>query len=165
MSSENTNTLAPEEKNKIVTTSVAVDKIADELKNFKGDNKATAVSKFVASTLTHFCEQSEKFAVVVGKTPRTLSECCAEIMSGVGSSISDIDVYRAAVKHYFPDAEVHMNMEIVTGANPTEEQINRAAEKKPAAPRQKKEAPAKPQNTQTKAPEAPKKETIQLSLF
>ena len=150
---------------------VATSKIAEELKVFKGGYKETAVSKFVASTIAHFCEQSEKFASVVAKTPRTLSDCCAEILADTGYSVSDIDVYRKAVKHYFPDSEVKMTMEIVTGEIPSDEEVYRAAKKKSAKQRiahneTTDEYSGETQNTvhQTKAAVA-KPETIQLSLF
>ena len=139
----------------------AVKKIADELESFKGGNKEKAVSKFVASTLTHFCEQEERFAEVVYKTPRTLSDCCAEVMKGCGNAISDIDVYRGAVKSYFPNAEVNFIMELkIEGAAPSEEEINRKPEVKPAQTKTtaKKAEPKKPEPP-------PEPETLQLSLF
>ncbi len=112
-------------------SALATEKIAAELKDFKGGNKETAVSKFVASTLVHFCEENERFAQVVYRTPRTLSDCCAEVMKKCGNSISDIDVYRGAVKHYFPNADVFFKMEIhITGDAPTEEEIQRKPENK-----------------------------------
>jgi len=120
----------------------AISKIADELKHFKGGNKEKAVSTFVASTLTHFCEQDERYAKAVLFTTRTLSECCAEIMKGCGNAISDIDVYRAAVKHYFPNSEVHMTMSIeINGDEPTNEELTRKADVKPvdSTPKKKKE--------------------------
>ncbi len=160
---------------------LAVAKIDQELTDFRGDNKATAVSKFVASTLTHFCEESERFAEVVYKTSRTLSECCAEIMSGVGTHVSDIDVYRGAVRHYFPNADINFKMEIlVDGEAPDEEYLTRPPEKKvpdrkakpakadkpapaaAAAQAAKKDPPAK--KRQAPKPEK-KQELIQLSLF
>ena len=164
---------AAETKN---TVAIATEKIAKELKTFKGGNKETAVSKFVASTITHFCEQSEKFAAVVAKTPRTLSDCCAEIMSGVGTSVSDIDVYRKAVKHYFPDSEVHMTMEIITGEVPPDEEVNRPPKVKVAEPRKtKKEAKPSEEKARAERPSKPAKpskpveaaepEIIQLSMF
>jgi len=164
-------------------------KIEKELKEFKGGTKETAVSKFVASTLTKFCEENERFAEVVFKTPRTLSDCCAEVMDGCGNAISDIDVYRGAVQHYFPNADIHFFMEIaITGDDPTEEEINREPKKKGPAPRKTKEPkskPSKPKKESVKpssnaTPEAvsttaqsikplpkqgPKVETLQLTLF
>lgn len=91
---------------------LATDKIAKELSEFKGDRYGQAVKSFVASTLTNFCGQSQRFAKVVFETEATLSDCCAEIMKGCGSHISDIDVYRGAVRYYFPNAEVQFTMTI-----------------------------------------------------
>lgn len=112
---------------------LAVSKIAKELEEFTGGMKEKTVSKFVASTLTHFCEENERFAEVVYKTQRTLSDCCAEVMKGTGNQISDIDVYRGAVRHYFKNADISFKMEIcITGEAPTEEEIMKKLEKKPA---------------------------------
>ena len=166
-------------------TQLAVEKIAEELKTFKGDRYGEAVKKHVASTITHFCEQEPRFAEVVYKTKRTLSDCCAEIMKGCGTSISDIDVYRGAVKNYFPNAEVVFTMTIsIDGDAPSEDEMNRevrksepkkpakAASPKPEKPKAAKPAPApKPKAAQpVKAPEKPKEkpkapEVIQLTLF
>ena len=172
---------------------LAVEKIAEELKSFKGDRYGQAVKDHVAATLTHFCEQDPRFAKVVYMTKRTLSDCCAEIMKGCGTSISDIDVYRGAVRHYFPNSEIEFHMTItLTGDAPTEEEMNREvkkpepkkrtekkAEKKPAKaaapakPAADKPAPAaKPTTPAPKAAKAPAKKEppkapdfIQLSLF
>ena len=166
-------------------TQLAVEKIAEELKTFKGDRYGEAVKKHVASTITHFCEQEPRFAEVVYKTKRTLSDCCAEIMKGCGTSISDIDVYRGAVKNYFPNAEVVFTMTIsIDGDAPSEDEMNREVRKaepkkpakvaapKPEKPKAAKPAPApKPKAAQpVKAPEKPKEkpkapEVIQLTLF
>lgn len=166
-------------------TQLAVEKIAEELKTFKGDRYGEAVKKHVASTITHFCEQEPRFAEVVYKTKRTLSDCCAEIMKGCGTSISDIDVYRGAVKNYFPNAEVVFTMTIsIDGDAPSEDEMNREVRKaepkkpakvaapKPEKPKAAKPAPApKPKAAQpVKVPEKPKEkpkapEVIQLTLF
>lgn len=166
-------------------TQLAVEKIAEELKNFKGDRYGEAVKRHVAATIVHFCEQEPRFAEVVYKTKRTLSDCCAEVMKGCGTSISDIDVYRGAVKNYFPNAEVVFTMTIsIDGDAPSEDEMNRevrkaepkkstkAAAPKPEKPKAAKPAPApKPKAAQpVKAPEKPKEkpkapEVIQLTLF
>lgn len=91
---------------------LAAEKIAKELTAFKGNRYGEAVKTFVASTLTNFCGQSERFAKVVFETKATLSDCCAEIMKKCGDHISDIDVYRGAVRYYFPNAEVQFTMTI-----------------------------------------------------
>lgn len=124
-------------------TKLAVEKIAAELKDFKGDRYGMAVKNHVASTITHFCEQNERFAEVVYKTKRTLSDCCAEIMKGCGQSISDIDVYRGAVRNYFPNADIDFHMTItLTGDAPTMEEMNRVPEQK-QTPKAEKKAPDK----------------------
>lgn len=92
----------------------AAAKIESELKSFKGGRKETAVSSHVAKTLKAFCG-NEEFALAVAKSKKTLSACCTEIMKSVGSSISDIEVYRRAAKFYFPGASVKFNMEIQIG--------------------------------------------------
>lgn len=109
---------------------LAAEKIAKELKEFKGDRYGDAVKNFVASTLTNFCEQNERFAQVVYGTKATLSDCCSKIMKNCGNHISDIDVYRAAVRYYFPNAEVVFTMTIdATGDAPTPEEMAKPEQK------------------------------------
>lgn len=142
---------------------LAVEKIAAELKDFKGDRYGMAVKDHVASTITHFCEQNEQFAEVVYKTKRTLSDCCAEIMKGCGQSISDIDVYRGAVRNYFPNADIDFHMTItLTGDAPTAEEMERLPVQK-QAPKAEKKAPdkkpakaEKPAQAASAAPATPK---------
>ena len=174
---------------------LAVSKIREELKSFKGDRYCTAVKDHVASTLIHFCEENARFAEVVYRTKRTLSDCCAEVMKGCGQSISDIDVYRGAVRNYFPNADIEFTMTIsINGDAPSEEEMNRepavkqaakpakekAVEKKPA--KEKKAAPAAstakkppvekpkpaapaPKPAKKEKPKEQEPEIIQLSLF
>lgn len=86
-------------------------KLEDELKSFQGGSKEKAVSKSVYQTLYSFCNE-EFFAQAVWDNGKTLSDCCSEIMSKVGSSVSDLDVYKSAVKFYLPSADVKFKMEI-----------------------------------------------------
>lgn len=161
---------------------LAVEKLKKELKSFSGGQKEKAVSEFVASTLTHFCEQDSSFAEVVYKTKRTLSDCCAEVMAGCGNHISDIDVYRGAVKAYFPNADITFTMTItITGDAPTEEELARPPKKKPQSTPKKRAAPKTtpkpvpktdkepkqdgPQAAKNAAEKPQKQEIIQLSLF
>lgn len=159
---------------------LAVSKIREELKSFKGDRYCTAVKDHVASTLIHFCEENARFAEVVFKTKRTLSDCCAEVMKGCGQSISDIDVYRGAVRNYFPNADVEFHMTItINGDAPSEAELNREVKKpkpeKPKAqaakPKTQLEKPQKKPAPQVKTKKEPKPakpqepEIIQLSLW
>ena len=155
---------------------LAIEKIKAEYGNFKGDTKAKAVSSYVSTIIQDFCKQDERFAEVVYKFKRTLSDCCEDVMHGVVSHISDIDVYRGAVKFYFPNSEISMNMSIqITGEAPSNEEI----EKEPEPPKVKKAKAEKPvKKTEKKktaaAPAKPKEKPadkkadngyIQLSLF
>lgn len=90
----------------------AINKLSEELKVFKGDRKEKAVSQSVADTLKMFCEQDDEFAQAIVQSDKTLSDCCAHIMKGVGNSISDIEVYQKAVKFYFSTADIKFQMTI-----------------------------------------------------
>lgn len=92
----------------------ALTKLDKEVAEFKGDNKATVVHIPVADTLKSFCRQDAEFAQAIAQSDKTLSDCCSEIMKGVGGAISDIEVYKKAVQFYFESAEVEMHMTIKT---------------------------------------------------
>ena len=156
---------------------LAVEKIKAEFEQFSGDSKAKAVSSYVSRILQDFCQQDERFAEVIYKFKRTLSDCCGEIMKGVSSHISDIDVYRNAVNFYFPNSIVSMNMSIeITGEAPSEEEILKEAE--PPKTKQSKTAPKPAKKDEKKKTDVVAKEKkqpvkkkeevdeyIQLSLF
>lgn len=89
----------------------AKQKLEDELKSFQGGYKEKTVSKPVCQTLRGFCNE-EFFAQAVWDSGKTLSDCCKAIIGKAGNSISDLDVYKAAVKFYLPAAEVKFKMEI-----------------------------------------------------
>ena len=146
---------------------LAVAKLDAELKVFTGGQKEQAVSTFVATTLTKFCNDNARFAEVVFKTTRTLSDVCREIMAGTGNQVSDFEVYRGAVQSYFPNAEIHCYMAInIIGAPPTDDEIRRAP--KVQAPVTPTHTPRNPSGAGAPPP-APVKEpeyfeTIQLEL-
>lgn len=152
-----------------VFQAMAVEKIATELKSFTGGQKEKCVSTHVAAEITHFCEESPEFAEVVYKTKRTLSDCCTEVLKGVGNHISDIDVYRGIAKAYFPNADVRFLMNIeINGAAPSKDEMARVPEKpKPSQPKPAPKVAPKP-TEKVAAPATPKPaepEIIQLSLF
>lgn len=147
---------------------MAVEKIQEELKTFTGGQKEKAISQFAATQLTHYCEESSEFAEVVYKTKRTLSDCCAEVMKGVGNHISDIDVYRGIVRAYYPNADVRFLMNIeINGAAPSEEEMSKFPEKPAPKAKPAPKPQTKPQVTVVppKKKEAAQPEIIQLSLF
>ncbi len=165
----------PAEKSQELPVNVvraAIEKIKAEYKEFKGGRYEKAISSYVSTILQDFCKQDERFAEVVYKFKRTLSDCCKEIIKGAKSHVSDVDVYRSAVKYYFPNSEVIMQISIeITGEAPDETEILKEAEK--PKPVEKKKTASKPRKTATKdmgkasAKEAKedKKEFIQLSLL
>lgn len=105
----------------------AIEKIEKELRAFKGGNKESAVKESVAAALKEFAGQDQEFAQAIVQSEKTLSDCCAAVMKGVGNSISDHEVYRRAVQFYFKGADVRFQM--VVEMSPA--QTNGAASSKP----------------------------------
>ncbi|MCL2248658.1 MAG: PcfK-like family protein [Oscillospiraceae bacterium] len=93
-------------------TDQAIQKLEEELKNVKGDQKVNAVKSHVAENLTYFSKQDAEFAQAIVQSEKTLGDCCAEIMKGCGNAISDLEVYRKAVQFYFPGSDIKMHMTI-----------------------------------------------------
>lgn len=93
----------------------AQDKLSQELSVAKLGKYAQAVAKPTLEALSTFCEQNEEFAQAVLQTDRTFAECAENAVKGAGGSISDIEVYRRAVRFYFKGADVHFNMTIDLG--------------------------------------------------
>ncbi len=71
-----------------------------------------AVKRAVADALISFCEQNEEFDRAIEQSDKTMKDCIAEVVKGVGDSISDIECYRRAVAFWFPGAQVDMVMTI-----------------------------------------------------
>lgn len=91
----------------------AISKIQKELKEFHSkDLKAKAVKDAVADALIDFCKQDDEFAQAIVQSDKTLSDCCEDAMKGVGNSISDIAVFKKAVKFYFSTADIKCKMTI-----------------------------------------------------
>lgn len=90
----------------------AIEKTTAERKEVKGERESIMADP-VLDMLHEFCIQSEDFAKAVAEGG-TFAACMAAVAKGVGNSISDIDAYKKAVQFYFPGAEVHMQMQIIT---------------------------------------------------
>lgn len=86
-------------------------KLRGGVEEVKGQH-GKAVAQPVAEALCDFCRQSEAFAAAVTERGATLAECVEEIMKGVGSSISDIEVYRRAAEFWVPGASVAAEIRI-----------------------------------------------------
>lgn len=90
----------------------AIERLARELKHFKGGKKEEAIKHAVANALMDFCRQEPEFARAVEESEKTLSDCCASVLKGVGNSISDLEAYRRAVRFYFHDADIRYQMTV-----------------------------------------------------
>lgn len=80
----------------------------------KFDRREAAMKSEVKKALEDFCRQSEVFAEAVAHG-ESFEECMKAVAKGVGSSISDLDAYKRAVKFYMKDAEIRFCMEITAG--------------------------------------------------
>ena len=77
--------------------------------------KERAVAEATADALISFCEQEPEFEQAIEQSDKTFQDCLNSIMKSVSSSISDIEVYRRAVKFYFSTATVSFVMNINLG--------------------------------------------------
>lgn len=102
-----------EAKSEAFTPKTAKEKLEHEFKAFRGSGKEGAVSKPVLDVLLLFCK-NENFSIAVLSNPNTISDCIKKIMSGVGNSISDLEVYQRAAAFYFPNAKISFSMFIDT---------------------------------------------------
>ena len=73
---------------------------------------AQVLAKPVADALMEFCGQEPEFEQAIVQSGKTFADCLTEICKGIGSSISDLEIYSRAVKFYFPVAAVRFRMEI-----------------------------------------------------
>ena len=88
----------------------AVEKISADV---KVSGKSAAVKDAVRDALVQFCRQSEEFAEAVCETGKCMDECLNEITKGIGSSISDFELYRRAVAFWMEGADVFAELRIV----------------------------------------------------
>lgn len=95
----------------------------------KLNNKAKAIESATATALKQFCDQSEEFARAIAESDKTFDGCLREIVKGVGSSISDFDLYTKAVQFYFPGAVVEFKMLIHMSEYELDKQEQTAPEK------------------------------------
>lgn len=85
-------------------------------KNRKVSRIARVISSFVAKALIEF-SRDETFGAEVMKSEKTLTDCCEEIVKGVGNSISDGAVYTKAAQYYMPNSTVSVVMQIRTNVD------------------------------------------------
>ena len=98
----------------------AIEKTTAESKQVKGQ-KETAMASAVLDMLHEFCIQSSAFAKAVAEGG-SFADCMSAVAKGVGSSISDIDAYKKAVRFYLPGADIVVKMDIQMTAQQQKEE-------------------------------------------
>jgi hypothetical protein len=89
------------------------DKLKAELADAKKKGRyAAAVMDSCVKALLVFAEQDEEFAAAI--LDGSLGKCGEAIEKGCQGkkAVSDLDVYRMAVQHFFPGAEVEFSMTV-----------------------------------------------------
>lgn len=116
----------------------AIEKLEKEKAGIDVKNRYKSVLwKPVYETLQSFCRQNEEFARAVEQSDKTLDDCMSALCKGIGSSISDLEVYKRAAQFYFPGCVVEMALTIhmseyeAPGAN-CRTSADAAEEEKPA---------------------------------
>lgn len=79
-------------------------------------SKEQFMADAVKEALKSFCEQSEEFAQAVVQGG-DFADCMSAVAKDVGSSISDLEAFKKAVRFYFPTATVSFTMRINTEGN------------------------------------------------
>lgn len=92
---------------------LAKEKIKKERTVVNGNNYVKAVAPFVADVLTEFIEENAELATAIASCEKTLNECCSEITKDAEQYLSDLEVYKRAVKFYLPDADLKCEMRVV----------------------------------------------------
>ena len=88
----------------------AKQKLSADMNKIKGA-KESAMKQEIKEALCSFIEQDNEFAQAVVEGG-SFSDCMKKVAKGVGSSISDIDAIRKAVRFYFDNAVVNFSMTI-----------------------------------------------------
>ncbi|MBQ8921030.1 MAG: hypothetical protein IJ060_02590 [Oscillospiraceae bacterium] len=73
---------------------------------------ASVIAKPTADALMEFCRQEPEFEQAIIQSGESFTDCLNAITKGIGSAISDLEVYSRAVKFYFPVASVKFHMTI-----------------------------------------------------
>ena len=76
------------------------------------DKHAQVIAKQPTDALMEFCRQEPEFEQAIMQSGKSFDDCLKAITKGIGSAISDLEVYSRAVKFYFPVASVRFRMEI-----------------------------------------------------
>lgn len=86
-------------------------KLETEKNSGSYDRYAGAMKDAVYEALDGFCRQDEEFAQAVAQGG-TFEDCMKAVAKNCGSSISDLEAFRRAVRFYFPGADVKFHMTV-----------------------------------------------------
>ena len=89
----------------------AKSKLEAERNSGSYDRCASVMKGAVCEALDGFCRQDAEFAQAVVQGG-TFSDCMKTVAKSCGSSISDLEAFRRAVRFYFPGAGVKFHMEL-----------------------------------------------------
>ena len=90
----------------------AAEKLEKEAKSGTFDRYGKAMKDAVKAALLDFCSQDGEFAQAVAQGG-SFSDCLAAVAKEVkGNAISDMEAFGAAVRFYFPGAEIRVTMKI-----------------------------------------------------
>lgn len=87
----------------------AKDKLEREAKAGNYDKYGSAMKTAVCEALLNFADQDSEFAQAIVQGG-SFTDCMKTVTKGIGSSISDLEVYKKAVSFYFPGADIEMQM-------------------------------------------------------
>lgn len=90
----------------------AKEKLEKEADASKLHGAAEVILEPTIEALLEFCRQEDEFAQAIIENDKTVATCCEEIAKNAGRAISDLEVYKQAVKFYFPGADVEFQMKI-----------------------------------------------------
>ena len=85
-------------------------KLDAERASGKYDKYASAMKSAVCEALDGFCKQDGEFAQAVVQGG-SFEDCMKAVAKNCGSSISDLEAFRRAVRFYFPGADVEAKAE------------------------------------------------------
>lgn len=88
------------------------EKITLDLASAKLGEKELAIQNDTIKAVELFCEQHPEFRQAV-EQGGSFADCLKHCVSGSGSSISDLEVFKRAAQFYFPEADVHFHMQII----------------------------------------------------
>ncbi len=86
------------------------------------DRAQKFLKPYIVNQLSAFCEQSAEFAAAVMKKEKTLSGCLRSLKIKELYH-SDLEVYKMAVRYFFPDAVIENTMVIKSPKKQTSEKV------------------------------------------